>query len=479
MATLRDNIADAEDGFPPSIGSSVTSTTSVLDTFTTEADDPTEIGDWSGEGLGFTAWVKLVVPSEALTSIEVVSTTDVTDTVIWLYDEVPTASSTFIYQDDDDNFLLGPNGLWSRLVDLTLPAGTYYLCVTPYNGATWEGEGGNVSVQITWSLLPTISDFSLDSLLKRTWLAPAQPSATNITPIDSATGSVDDDDTLTLTIPVSVADGDLVVATISWDSEDDGNIEMLIPAMGDWSYSNTIQLDNNDHALSVFSTIWHTGDATDIDFQTVNLSGAVATAKAGALSILRGGISLSYLEEFKNETPTAGSKITPPHSVSPTDDLYLEILSYLGVVAGGAAGSTTWLDLNIPSTPHSLLFTVSATDYASATALFWSEPHDHILERYLDPQNVDFYLAGLFLVSAPTPEIPLAAVIRAGGLISLAAYIQAATHTTHLRTGPHFGEHPDTAIVTSATLGGNSPGTDLHTILSDLDALITDLENQS
>jgi len=83
----------------------------------------------------------------------------------------------------------------------------------------------------------------------------------------------------------------------------------------------------------------------------------------------------------------------------------------------------------------------------------------------------------LFWIHGTGTQFGISAILAPG--FGINAYIQTATHTTHPRTGPHTGTHPSTAIVTSALLGSLPAGTDLNTVIADLDDRLTDLENQA
>lgn len=483
-ALIQDTIANAQDGFPDAVGHGVVSTTGQLDIFTTEADDPTEIGAWSGDSLGYyTAWMKLVIPVDAQVHIQVADVTNVTDTVMWLYDAPPTASSTFVQQNDDDPDL----GLWS-VIDAFITAGTYYLCVTPFDGALWDNsEGGQLSILVRWDHTPTIADFSMDAIIRRTWLVPFEPSAASIDWIATNPDSVNNAASLFLDVPGGVQDGDLLVAMVSWDKQASTSAFMTIPT-AQWTHARTNSLTNNDQALSTFYSRYATGDQTSaLEFKTwVPINTPFSTAKAGGIAILRGATRLEWTGDRHDNTYAAAGKATAYLQPSNGDPLFGANRSFLGVWGGAAAGTTTWVLVNVADPVSEVILNATASDFASASAQIWlGEEYTYIDERYAvsrDSGNnakAEVQLTSLFILHAPTLQITLASVIQPGGLIPMDAVIQAATHTTHPRTGPHYGVNVDTSVVISATLGAMSAGTDLHTVLRDLDGLITNLENKT
>jgi hypothetical protein len=134
---------------------------------------------------------------------------------------------------------------------------------------------------------------------------------------------------------------------------------------------------------------------------------------------------------------------------------------------------TTW-------TPSAFTFTeredVSATANANLMVGTYTDDFVFVSGRVATPSAAEFFLTHTTHIIPLTTTFGLQAFLGAG--FSLEAFIQAATHTTHPRTGPHTGTHLDTAVVTSAMLGSLPAGKDLHTVLADLDAMLTDLENQ-
>lgn len=78
-----------------------------------------------------------------------------------------------------------------------------------------------------------------------------------------------------------------------------------------------------------------------------------------------------------------------------------------------------------------------------------------------------------------TTTVGLDALVGHGGQMSIGSYFRAAddtSRTTHPRTGPHYGAHLDTHVISSQIYGALAAGTDLHEVLADLDARLTDLE---
>lgn len=211
MATLRDNIADAEDAMPSAVGTSTLTTTAVFDTFTAEPDDPGEINDYAGNGIGPTGWLKLVVPSNGIPlDIGVVGTTDVSDTVLFVYDEVPTVASLSVAMDDD-----GGVNAWSYINRVVLDAGTYYVCVTPYDGTFWDSsEGGNVTIEVKWLGDLITGSFGLDAIVKKT-IASTTPIYPVYPTIESySTTTVENANSMTINMPSGVTAGDLLIACI-------------------------------------------------------------------------------------------------------------------------------------------------------------------------------------------------------------------------------------------------------------------------
>lgn len=180
---LADDIGDAVGVFPTSQATEEVYSTTRLDAFTTETDDPDEIEDYAGDPWP-TAWLKLEVPvGGALTSISIQEPTDVYDLVFWLYDEVPTASSVAIAFDDYTD--PDPDHDWPSFGYLNLAAGTYYLCIVPgfFDLGTFlfgpgydiSLEGSRVSVKVRWEAEPTIADFDLDAIIRKTVVYPGTP----------------------------------------------------------------------------------------------------------------------------------------------------------------------------------------------------------------------------------------------------------------------------------------------------------------
>ncbi len=120
---------------------------------------------------------------------------------------------------------------------------------------------------------------------------------------------------------------------------------------------------------------------------------------------------------------------------------------------------------------------VSADNWASVAASYWYDTGTAISQRTMVPDAAEPRLMWLLSIRSPVTWFDLSARIIPG--FTMDALIRALSHTTHPRTGPHSGVTPDTAIVSTATLGALPAGTDLNTVLRDIDALLTDLENKA
>lgn len=161
------------------------------------------------------------------------------------------------------------------------------------------------------------------------------------------------------------------------------------------------------------------------------------------------------------------------------EDHYAEPALLLGIFAGDGVGA--WAVDPLPSdvTEATELVTV---DVAGASLHIQSriDLYDAFAWQFLANNTVLVNpLAGwMSIVNAAGGRFAIKAALQPGGGFFINSFLQAATHTTHLRTGPHFDTHPSTFVITSATLGSLPPGTDLNTVIADLDDLLTDLERK-
>lgn len=487
---IQDTIANAEDGFPDALGHVLVSTTAQLVTFTTESADPTEIGNW-GNGLGYTGWLKLVVPTLAQVHIEVVPTTDVYDTVIWLYDAVPTATSVNIAQNDDGVY--GPNGeLWS-VIDVLLAAGTYYLCVTPYDGPIWNtSQGGHVSLLVGWGPPPIVASFDLAAMLRKVWAPRLEIGVPTFVASSSATST--GTNFITIPMPSGVQDGDTLLAVISWDKggnyytyfgSDPAPIGEGGLAWEDLSPTYFNYPDTGDHALQAFTRRAVSSDAptgpepSSWTFRPPYGWG-IYGAKAGVILAFRNAASIEKMFSIRIHTIDSSSKSSGGGYFVVDSDLFnTSGALWVGAYAGGQSGITTWtLASNDADHTNATERVDVGISNASLMLGTWNQDfNDSVASFYATPSQAEFQLTNLFWVHGFTTQFSLRALL--GHMFQLDAVIQAATHTTHPRTGPHYGVNLDTSVVISAALGTQTVGTDLHAVLQDLDGLITNLENKA
>lgn len=130
MATLVDNIVDAQNALPLQSTAATSAVASVggVSTFTTGASEPTEIAAFqdSGEPTTRSAWFKMVVPSGDDVRIRLDTLGSVMDQpAMFIYDTTPTTTSVRVME-YSDYFLTSDHGYDYY----TLDAGTtYYVCV--------------------------------------------------------------------------------------------------------------------------------------------------------------------------------------------------------------------------------------------------------------------------------------------------------------------------------------------------------------
>jgi len=155
---------------------------------------------------------------------------------------------------------------------------------------------------------------------------------------------------------------------------------------------------------------------------------------------------------------------------------YGEDTFFLGVWAGSGAGTWSIVDLDVGGV-NTEVASVAADSVDLFVTTKVEEYGGFVWPMYAEYTVLTNYQASIFsIVDAPRGRLFLKALLQPGNTFSMDAYIGAAFHTTHPRTGPHFGMHPSDVIVTSATLGSLPPGTDLNTVIADLDDLLTELE---
>lgn len=327
-------------------------------------------------------------------------------------------------------------------------------------------------------------DFSVDALIKRTWLPPDEPTSPGITQVASLSNAVDDNATLTLTVDGAVVDGDLLVASVSYDCE--GASDVLLQTPTGWFLSRSTTVGTNDQRLATYYRIWRTGDPMTADF--VTLTGALvnwATAKAGGLTVFHAPIGFSErINPLEYRTQASSpTYLTTPHGFTldqplSSNPLYMEDLAFYGVIAGGGFGSRTWTYTPQSYAPSGVeeLFQESASNWASAVGYFWHQLYSNAgwgIEAV--PDAGEPFLSQMFIIHAPWPAFGLYARIDIGGTFSLNAYLHAAAfETTHARDGGlHYGLTPDTGIILSSPLGTLSAGATLHEALRELDDLIS------
>lgn len=469
---IKDDIADTADRFPSAVGTELVSETTNLAAFTTEADDPAEITTYTGFGIGYTGWLQLVVPETALVTISIEPATEPIDLIFLLYDETPTSASVAIYFDDDSDPNLDAN--WPRLSEITLAAGTYYLCVTPWEGSSWDtGEGGYVGVKVRWELPPTDFDFSLDAVVLRTWLPPAEPRVA--TAVARTGTAVNDAESITLTKPGAAIVNDLLVANVSWDMEGNSFARMQTPA--GWTHVTSNFL-SSDQALSTFEHRVDSDSPASWDFISFTSPGLVTPfsgAKAGEILCFR------RAREVNVEGATSGTTLSTTHSsgqlayLSNDPNFGLPAL-FVGVFGGSVAGVHSWSYSGSRATFYG---TSSAANWASIASFGYEDNRDSFVPgEPISVSPAQPRLVTTLIIQGETTEFTLRAYIGRGGRFTLGAVIADVFHTTHLRTGPHYGVHPSDAIVSSALLGSLPSGTDLNTVLADLDAKLTDLERK-
>jgi len=490
---IKDNIADAVDRFPSAVTTEVDSETTNLSTFTSEADDPTEVWDYTDSTPGYTGWLKLVVPVDALVTISVIEPTGPQDLMFWLYDEVPTASSIAIaFSDDDDP--TGDHNTWPYLPELSLEAGTYYLLVNPYEGADWDPfEGGQVTVRVRWEQSPIIEDFSADAVIKRAWAPPNEPIMPTL--VGSTTATVDNASALTIPLPSGLQDNDLLIVAMSWDRENNTSILGSVVVDENGNY-DTITLMNQgvgtssaDHRLAIYGMRYQSGGG-DVTLETFFSTGAgggpAATAKAGAIIAWRNASEAELLAFRTDGTYGSGIHFTQTVNLLSNAENYDLMAQHMAIWAGGNTDSGRWDYSGSGEFGLSAneVFDATATSLANIVGIEWVERRNFIDQQYVIPRNTfdnsfrnEIDLNGLFWIHGTGTQFGISAILAPG--FGINAYIQTATHTTHPRTGPHTGTHPSTAIVTSALLGSLPAGTDLNTVIADLDDRLTDLENQA
>lgn len=469
---IKDDIVDAVDRFPSAVGTELVSETTNLAAFTTEADDPSEIATYTFHDIGYTGWLKLVVPETALTTISIEPATQPIDLVFLLYDETPTAASEAILFDDDSDPNLDAN--WPRFSEITLSAGTYYLCVTVWEGPDWNtGEGGYVGVKVRWELPPTDFDFNLDAVVLRTWLPPAEP---RVATIVARTGtSVNDAESITLTKPGSAIVNDLLIANISWDMEGNSFARMQTPA--GWTHVTSNFLPS-DQALSTFEHRVDSNSPSSWDFTSFTSPGLVtpfSSAKAGEILCFRRArvVNVEGASASATSSTTHGSHQLAYLSNNPNFDLPA---LFVGVFAGSVGGVHSWSYSGSRATFYG---TSSAANWASIASFGYEDNRDGFVPgEPISVSPAQPMLVTTLIIQGETTEFALRAFIGRGGRFTMNAVIAEVFHTTHLRTGPHYGTHPSDAIVSSALLGSLPPGTDLNTVLADLDAKLTDLERK-
>jgi hypothetical protein len=490
---ISDTIADAPDMLPAVQDTSESIFSPDVDFWTTEPDDPFHIEDfYSGSPNNRTGWAKMVVPSSGIkvnidTYLPIDRAQGPFDTILMVFDEVPTVSSVPIAEADfspDGSPPVGsidPNwGGKAKITDLSLVSGTtYYIGVVAgaYDAEFWEHwqEGTGLQITVYRHLdggTEVIEDFSVDAVIKQTWVSPLWSPNQPIL-VDSVSGSVNDATEMFLTIPGTAEEDDIFLVHASVDYEgvsqtttvslmDDGAAQLNLIALA------TTTVATNNHTLQ---SRWLRWDGVGDQIRIISTN---STAKAAVLTIWRNAGTPIHRSAGNSSSVTTGAKGTGSPQFLSNDPNYNQTSTWVGGWAGGRAGITTWT----PTAPVAEIEDVSATASANLMVGYWTDFHDNFVDsRVATPSAAEFLLTHLTELVPATFAFNLKAFIIPG--FDLNAYIQEATHTTHPRTGPHTGTHLSTAIVTSAMLGSLPAGTDLDTVIADLDAMLTDLENQA
>ena len=393
---IKDDIADAVDCFPAAVSTEQDSETTNLTTFTAEADDPDEVATFHGNPEGYTGWMRLEVPEEALVTISVIQPTDVGDLVFFLYDEVPTSSSVAIHSSDDDDPV---NFSWPYLPEVLLAAGTYYLLIAPYNGAEWDPFGdtfeddnpteyglGRLTVRVRWEAAPVIEGFSLDATISGTWLYPMEPQLPTL--VGSETVTVDSNSDLTIPIPAGTEENDLLIIAISWDRQADTGISTNLTFLDDpLLIGELIALlsgsAGTDHRLHLYSMRYHEG-LSSFSVRTTKSAVPHATAKAGAITTWRNARSATLMTSVQGSSYFTGPHLNTGYTVSGLNAEYGQTALYMAIWAGGGTGEGRW-DFDSGGPTPSELYDDTATDSANIAAWTWAEEQVQIDQKSVIP----------------------------------------------------------------------------------------------
>lgn len=316
--------------------------------------------------------------------------------------------------------------------------------------------------------------YSLDAIIQKTYTSPSSVYSLPVV-VGSNSTIANDATSITLTKPTDVQEGDILIAMVSMDLEGTAG-GWFRP--GDWTeiagavvgLSGVTSYDSRQNWYRKVAT------ATEPATYTWNTSGKQSD-QVGIIIAVRDGVwsagswlgaTLQDGDVTSHSMRSAGSANDVPriviHAITGNDpDPHVwtpssgqtVIADVVSVNADTAAG------INMLATYHIDAATVTTDSHSATSSLGTSS------------------IAGTVRLDAvAVPYLGLYAEVISRRTFGVDALIAALETTTHARTGPHVGTHPDTAIVTSALLGSLPVGTDLNTVIRDLDALITSLERK-
>lgn len=489
---IKDDLADVVDVFPASEGDEVTITATRLDLFTADADDP--VTDWTtymgSFSPGYSGWFRIDVPSGVESvSIRVVAPTTLEDTVMFLYDEVPTSSSVAIDIADD----LGTGGTsnyWSAFSEKVLAAGTYYVAIVPYGLGDWvpiddnfaDIHGTQVSVLVRWERPPVASSFSTDAVLFKTILPPH----TGVFPTvrDTSFATLSSGTSLTINVPGGAQVGDALIvyvasATAGSTADDPSAFPTIVGGTGTgWFYTNSNYDTTELRNLAVLA--WDSPQPSNIEQSykwlgsptSLSLTwGQTVTAIAYMIAVTGPGAvpSLDRISrDFGDGTAHASNSI----SISALDANYGDASLALAAFVSDQA-------MTVYDSPFDLVTPVLIDDvdesglYLHVQSMSASYiAYTAVAETVGATRTINDITTWL----AARGQFSLYALVAHGGAFDLNAVIQALFHTTHPRTGPHYAQTPSDFITLSQALGTLSAGDTLTTALAELEAKIRELE---